>query len=980
MSIWLRPLCIAVMAMIGLPGLADGQAVEGLIGQPIVNVRFEVEGRPDLSLALLGLSAVRIGQPLRQDDADIRATITRLDGLGRYEGISVVASPVEGGVEVVFRLTPRYPVTALEITGDTGVSAGALRRQLQQRYGGVPSTARVPVVETTARQFLNDEGYLEARVSGRTEPTPGTQTATLFLDVDAGPLTVIRTVAVHGDSQLSSADIIRRSRTTAGLPYKRRQIETALTGIEDDLRSRGFYEAQLTLQTSPSPDGVDIVINVNAGPRVEVRVTPRGAMPGSIDEFIPIRRLGSADQDLLEDSRARIERALRAEGYWKASAPFTRSLERDGSLLVITFTIDRGPRYYVERVELPSDLSLPAAELRTLIGLSRGDLFDEDRFLAGLTRVADAYRRAGYYAMRADPTYEEVPTDSASRAAVVLHPTITEGPAGRVAAINFARSEPSQVPEDILRQATTSRVGQPYVEQEAARDQAALRSMYLDRGFSGVVVAVVPEFGEDGRQVTLNVRVEEGARVVIGDISVVGNEHVSTEVILDALRLQAGQPASQAVLEDARRRLVDMGVFRRITISLAERSIGELRAHVIVNVVESPATAIGWGGGLEGGRYTRTIEGRPEDRLEFAPRGFFEISRRNLGGRNRALSLFSRASLKRQRTVEPRDEENGEGFGFTEYRVAGTFRERHAFGTATDLLVGFMSEQGVRTNFNFVRQRTNAEMLRELSPNLSVSGRYALEFTRLFDERIGDDDPDRPLIDRIFPEVRLSILSTGVSWDGRDNPIDPTRGAFVTGDMEVAARSIGSEVGYLKTFFQASGFRGLDTGARTVVATRAMLGLARGFPRTVEVVQPDGTTVEDVVEDLPASQRFFGGGSTTVRGFQLDRLGVDEIINADGLSLGGNGIVVLNVEIRRIVMRMFGRNLGAVGFLDGGNVFGRASQLDIKRLRAAAGFGVRYDSPLGPLRLDFGFKLRPRTSDGRPERGWEYHLSIGEAF
>jgi outer membrane translocation and assembly module TamA len=128
------------------------------------------------------------------------------------------------------------------------------------------------------------------------------------------------------------------------------------------------------------------------------------------------------------------------------------------------------------------------------------------------------------------------------------------------------------------------------------------------------------------------------------------------------------------------------------------------------------------------------------------------------------------------------------------------------------------------------------------------------------------------------------------------------------------------------------------------------------------------------------SQRFFAGGGTSVRGFQLDRLGVPEILNPDGLSRGGNGLVVGNVELRRVLTTVFGRSLAVVGFLDGGNVFPRATDVSLDRLRGTAGFGARFDSPLGPIRLDFGFKLDPRVVNGRREPRWEYHLSIGEAF
>lgn len=974
----IRRLCCAVLVMaLAIPVAAFGQALSDVIGQRVVSLRFEVEGRPDPSPTLVDLSAVRVGEPLRREDT--RATIARLDGLGRYEGIAVEATPVTGGVDVVFRLTPRHPITGLEIVGNTGLSTGALRRLLQQRYGGVPTSARVSAVESTASQFLRDEGFLDARVTGRTELTHDPDAATLILEVEAGPQALIRSVDVRGVSPLSTDEIVRRSRTGVGEPYRPRQIEAALTEIEENLRARGHYEAQLTMQVSVEAlDGVAILIGVDAGPRVEVRVVPEGVLPGRIDELIPLRAAGSADQDLLEDSRARIERALRAQGYWRARAPFTRTTEQDGARLVITFEIERGPRYHVERIDMPADSSIPAPELLALIDMRPGDVFDEDRFLTGLARVVDAYRRAGYYAVRADPTYEEVPSASSATASVILHPTLTEGPAGILEAVNFSMAGTPLVPEAALLEVMTSRVGRPYVEQEAARDHAAIRALYLDRGFSSAAVAVEPAFSDDGRAVTLNVQISEGTRVLIGDISVVGNERIATRVILDEMRLESGQPAGTTALDAARRRLVDMGVFRRITLSLADRAPGESVGHLIVNVVEAPPTTVGVAAGLEAARYTRGFT----DRLELAPRGSFEISRRSIGGRNRTVSFFSRVSLRRD-DPDPEDvgdpEAGGDTLGFTEYRLAGTYQERHAFRSETDLLLGIASEQGHRTNFNFVRQRANAEALRQLGDGVAISGRYALEFTRLSNVRISESD--RPLIDRLFPQVRLSMLSSGISWDRRDNPIDPARGTFVTGDIETAARAIGSQVGYLKAFFQASAFHAIDAAARTVVAGRAMMGLARGFARVVEVVDPTtGVVTEEVVEDLPASQRFFGGGATTVRGFQLDRLGVEEILTPEGLSRGGNGIVVLNVEARRILTRLFGRDLGVVGFLDAGNVFARANDVDFTRLRVAPGFGVRYDSPLGPLRLDFGFKVSPKTFDGRRENGWEYHLSIGEAF
>lgn len=122
---------------------------------------------------------------------------------------------------------------------------------------------------------------------------------------------------------------------------------------------------------------------------------------------------------------------------------------------------------------------------------------------------------------------------------------------------------------------------------------------------------------------------------------------------------------------------------------------------------------------------------------------------------------------------------------------------------------------------------------------------------------------------------------------------------------------------------------------------------------------------------------FFAGGDTTVRGFSLDRLGTDATISPSGFPTGGNGLIVLNAELRATV---FG-GIGAVGFLDAGNVFPRATDLDFGQLRAAAGVGLRYQSPVGPIRIDLGFKLdRRELAPGRLERRSVLHVSLGQAF
>jgi outer membrane translocation and assembly module TamA len=240
-------------------------------------------------------------------------------------------------------------------------------------------------------------------------------------------------------------------------------------------------------------------------------------------------------------------------------------------------------------------------------------------------------------------------------------------------------------------------------------------------------------------------------------------------------------------------------------------------------------------------------------------------------------------------------------------------------------------------------------------------------------------------VDRLFPQVLLSSFSVSTIRDTRDDSLDPARGHYMSANAQLAARRIGSEVGLAKTFLTVQMFRTVPGVSRIVFAGNARLGMAAGFPREVfltdrdaaPVLDGDGQPIVTEVRDLPASERFFAGGDTSVRGFILDRLGTPETIDTDGFPIGGNALVIFNAELRASVRG----GLGVVGFLDAGNVFARTSRIDLGQLRSAVGFGVRYKSPVGPIRFDLGFKLhRKEIAAGVREGLTALHISLGQAF
>ncbi len=973
-------LFLVALLLAAAPAWAQ-QPIEAFIGRRVAEVRVEIQGEVQVESALVALVDVRVGEPLSV--TAIRGTMDNFGRLARFEDARFLVDEGPVGLVVIIVLEPRLPIERLAFEGSPGLAVGELERRVRDLYGGLPPpTANLRNIERVVERALADEGYLLARARADTVRVAGTERSTLVVTVEAGPRAVVSAVRIDNQSPLSDRQIRERTGVAVGSPYRPRAISTALAGLRDDLSQRGYYSAYANPQVTESNTrtSVEVELLVGAGPRIRVEWAGDPRPPGNVNDLVPIQREGSADEDLLEDADALIRTALTRDGYRDASVYHTR--EEQGDELVITFHVSRGRRSRVERIDIPAGLALDADTIRRALGVEVGDAVDDARVLQGMSRVALEYQRLGYYQVSVVPEYTEEVTRSTEREAwLVVHPTITEGPRGLLTSVQITHvAGDPQVPVEDLRAVMRSQPGGPYSVAAVYFDRIDLETLYQNQGFRTARVEVLePVFSDDGTAVALVLRVTEGPQIIVGEITVVGNRRVSADTILQRIALKVGEPIGPARINDSRRSLAELGI-SRVSFTEQQRPAGDNVAHVVVSVDEAPATTIGYGGGVEVATRPRSVAGsRIEDVLELAPRGFVELSRRHIGGRDRTLSFFGRVSLKRATITEIADSDGV--FGFVEYRTTVAYRERRAFNTDSEILFGVTSEQATRTNFNFLRRVVNAELLHRVTPTVSVSGRYGLDFTKLFDELIPPED--QPAIDRLFPQIRLSTLSTGVFWDRRDNLVSPTEGTFVTGDFEMALKVIGSQVDYVKTFFQALKLTPLTEDARFVLATRAQLGLARAGERTIDPDEPGpfvGPDVDVALDDLPASRRFFAGGGTTVRGFQLDRLGVPEILNDDGLSNGGNAVVILNAELRARLGNLFGRRLIGVGFLDGGNVFRRVSDVDLSRIRGTAGFGVRWDSPLGPLRVDAGFKLSRLVFNGRPERLWELHLSIGEAF
>ena len=962
------PVLICLAALVFGAREAGAQAPEA-IGRTVVEVRAEQEGRPVIDRVVLGLLETDIGEPLSMHD--VRQTIDHLYGLGRFDDIQVMAESSAEGVLVRYVLVPRHAVQGLVFEGSLGLPEDDLRQVVAERFGALPPAGRANEITRDLLALYRDRGYVRATITSRIDEFHDPDRSIMVLAINAGTRARIGRVDVEGLEATDRLGLLSEDELRVGADYDATVIEEQLAEYESDLHSRGFYEARASHTVSFTEGGEAAVsVVVERGPRVSIAFAG-DPLPADVrDELVPVRREGSADQDLLEDASRAIEEYLHARGYRDASAPYTRT--EKGSDLVITFTVRRGPRHVLSDVILKGNRAVPTTDIVKLLALKTNQPFVQAELDAGTSALRDYYRSRGFTRATVEPQVAALPRAEGAGAnadrQVEVTLAINEGSRTVIGTISIAGN--NVLSEAQIRNVISMVPGQPYSDVQVVQAQDRIQLEYLNRGYESAVVEAVPTFEEERTRADVRFAISEGPQVLVDHVIIVGNERTSTETIERELLLKPGEPLGYAARLESQRRLSALGLFRVVRITELRHG-SEPRRDVLVEVEEAPPTTIGYGGGVEvDSRLRPTGEGgAAEEQLEAAPRGFFEVGRRNLWGKNRSVNLFTRASLRSRfrsdETIPPEDI-TGE-LGFNEYRVVGTFREPRIFDTRADLLVTGILEQAVRSSFNFRRRQARAEAGVRFRQIYGLTGRYSFERTEIFDERF--TDPDEPfLIDRFFPQVRLSKVSLSIFRDTRDDALDPNRGTFLSADNDLAARALGSEVGFAQTFLAALTFHRLPWQRRTVLALAGRVGLAQGFVRTVN---------EGVLDDLPASERFFAGGDTTVRGFSLDRLGTEETITETGFPRGGNGVVVVNAELR---FNVWG-SLGMVGFLDAGNVFLRANDIDLTELRPAAGFGVRYRSPIGPLRIDLGFNLDPRQLvPGTQERRTVLHVSLGQAF
>ncbi|MBI3470201.1 MAG: BamA/TamA family outer membrane protein [Candidatus Solibacter usitatus] len=723
-----------------------------------------------------------------------------------------------------------------------------------------------------------------------------------------------------------------------------------------------------SLDYDTSTGSVTPTLQVEAGPKVEVRAVGAKVARGRLTRLIPIYEEKTVDRDLLVEGERNLRDYFQSQGYFNAEVVHKQQRVINDRA-VIDYLINLGRRHKLVKVEIAGNHYFDTATLRERLFIATASLqYRRGRYSEGLRRrdeqaIADLYRENGFRDVQVTSTVIDNYQGKPDNLAVGLQ--VVEGPQSFVARLEVEGIR--QLPRETIVGALSSAEGQPFSEFNVAVDRDNILARYFNEGFPNAAFEWNVTPAEAPNQVDLRFVITEGERRFVRQVLVSGLETTQPGLVNRNLHLGPGDPLSLTRMADAQRRLYDLGVFARVNMAI-QNPDGETQSkYVLYQIEEARKYSVSAGAGAELGRIGGGVSSfeNPAGQAGFSPRLSFNVSRLNVNGLGHTLSFKSRVSNLQQR-------------GLINYSAP---RLRNVAGLNLSFTALYDKSRDVRT---FTARRLEGSV--QLSQRLSkaTSSLYRFSFRRV---SVADLKINQLLVPRLAQAARIGMLSGNLIQDRRDDPIDSRKGVYNTVDLGVASRVFGSEANFTRFLGRNSTYRPL--GKNVVLARSLNLGWLNPF-------RLGGT-----FGDIPLPERLYSGGASSHRGFPDNQAGPRD--ESTGFPLGGRALFIHNTEAR---FPVFGDNLSGVVFHDAGNVYSKLENLsfrvtqrgrdDFDYMVHAVGLGVRYRTPVGPLRLDLAYSLNgPRfcgaTAASRPgppcgtrsdERisRFQFHFSIGQAF
>jgi outer membrane protein insertion porin family len=964
-----------------MPEPMPGQMLSSYEGQNVTSI--DIAGRPQLTSSQFeSLFAQKAGQPFSSEK--VGRTAAAVKAAGKFDNVRVQVDAEANGVRVLLILEPAVYFGMFQFPGAERFPYSQLVQAANYPIQAPYSAAEVEQDRQKLETFLRGEGYFESTADPEVK-----------VDTEHGIANVVFHVVLNRRARFGSIDIadvtpseasdltrhvqtllarLRGSAIRTGRTYHHSALTKAAESMQNQLQNQGYLGAQVKLagaQYHADTNRADVRFNVDLGQLTHVQIDGAHLWSWTRKSLLPVYQGIGVDEESVREGQQALEWYYQAKGFFDVKV--ATQLKKEASDRTIIYTISKEEKHKVAEVKLSGNSGLPSRELTPHIAVQQSHLFSHGKFSDQLVRssvknLVAVYESEGFSSVKVNSKV------SNRNGNVEVSFEVVEGPRDIVNSLKIegaATFLQSRFAPGGLKLAA----GQPYSQAHVESDRAEIVANYLKAGYLNASFRETASEVSKSEPHRINVvyQIYEGPKVYTADVLTLGRVHTMQRLIdRDVSSIKPEQPLTETELLTAGSRLYDhTAVFDWAEVDPRRQITDQTSEDVLVKVHEAKRNEITYGFGFEvinrGGSIpsgTVALPNLPPVGLPsnfttsqvtfYGPRGTFEFTRNNVGGKGDSLSFTGFAGRLDQRGAA--------------YYIVPNF-----LWTAWKATTSISMEQNEENPIFSSREELGSSQIQR---DLDKARKNEL-FLRYSYSHINLTRVEIPaLVPSADRNVRLSTLAANFTRDTRDNALDEHRGVLDSIELELNNTKLGSSVDFAKLTAQAAWYK--QAFHNIVWAESLRIGLAQPYSNS----------------RVPLSEEFFTGGGNSLRGFPLDGAGPQRKVQICGsgtgtsctcngsttncdieVPSGGNELLIFNAEAR--IPLPFKKGLAMAVFYDGGNVFPNVGFHDITSLYSNnVGLGLRYATPVGPIRFDLGRNLNPVSGINATQ----YFVSIGQAF
>ncbi len=722
----------------------------------------------------------------------------------------------------------------------------------------------------------------------------------------------LKLLEIKGNKKISTATITSKMKSRAGDPFSK-------NNVQEDIKSlyRIGYFDDIRVEIDSYEGGIKLIYIFTEKPTITA-LDIQGNEEFETDELkekITLRPGAVANLSLITDNAKKIILFYQSEGYWLTTVtPIIREISEDA--VAVTYQIDEGPEVDIDTITFEGNENISADEIEKVMQTREWWLFS---FLTGSGVYREEVIRQDI--LRIKSLYQS----KGYIYVAVSEPRVTLSPDKKDLYLILSISEGSQyrvgtfsieghtVFEDHeLYNSVKTTPGEIFNRTQLKKDIDAIIDLYMDKGYARADVDPVIDVNEEEKTAGIRMSITEGGIFHIGRIDITGNIKTRDKVIRREMRLDEGDTFSKSRMKRSYQRINNLNYFETVDVKPTLRTEEQLM-DIDVNVEEKLTGMMSIGGGYS------SVD-------KFMVTG--EITQQNLFGKGLQLKLKADFSARR-----------------TNYNIS--LRDPWFMDTPVSASIGFYNEQ--IEYFDYDKKATGGSIGfgRELSEYVGASITYRIEQVEITN---ASDDASDIIKDQIGSKLTSSI-SPSIWRDTRNNYIDTSEGS--RNSLSATLAGLGGDNYFFKGVVDSMWFYPVIWD--TVFMVRGRYGYASGY---------NG-------KELPLYERFYIGGINTIRGLGFGEGGPKD---ETGERIGGVEELIFNFELVFPIVKDI--RLKGVVFFDYGGAFDDNHQLSGTTMRQTAGAGVRWISPFGPIRLEWGFNLDPLDDEGEDK----LEFSLGGVF